>query len=110
MREVHRVLPDHLVLSEKQGRGQPQELRPQGLQARGIRAKLTKGDIEDIDIIIINMLYIHQEVLDCSPLRGPGVRCRGVLGELGLREDPRHSGPGRVGQLGLGLGQGELDT
>ena len=56
------------------------------------------------------MFDIHQEVLDSSPLSGSGVRCRGVLGELGLGEDPRHSGPGRVGQLGLGLGQGELDT
>lgn len=52
----------------------------------------------------------HQEVLDSSPLRGSGVRCSGVLGELRLREDPRDSSPGGVRQLGLGLGQGELDT
>ena len=56
------------------------------------------------------MRDIHQEVLDSSPLCGSGVRCSGVLGELWLWEDPRDSGPGRVRQLGLGLGQGELDT
>ena len=56
--EVHRVLPDHLILSEEQGRGQPQELGAQRLQTRGIRAKLGKYHIEDQENTLTKQGYL----------------------------------------------------
>ena len=45
VRELHWVLPNHLILSEKKGRSQSQELWPQGLETRRVGSKLTKVNI-----------------------------------------------------------------